>query len=194
MGSASQWARDTFGDLAGELADIIPACLVRAHERARSGQEGVHTQTLEAYGHGLHAVQYEELAAGLEGFGETLSLKGRKVVVVRGHPIYPLRYAKKNVPVTEARLRKGTGFRAELIRRYGPPPMQPAFDLDWGDLEESEAQPDLDLLPEETRLVLVAYACSLEQGVMRIEWGSAELRSQDRRLLWHQHEPLTPGT
>ncbi|MFF9351644.1 hypothetical protein [Streptomyces sp. NPDC014734] len=57
------WAKETFGEVAGALADAIPACLTRAHERARNGHQGVHTQTLEAYGHGLHAVQYEELAA-----------------------------------------------------------------------------------------------------------------------------------
>jgi hypothetical protein len=190
VGSASQWARETFGDIAGELADIIPACLVRAHDRARTGQEGVHTQTLEAYGHGLYAVQYEELAAGISGLGEPVRLQGRTMMLVRGHLIYPLRYAKKDVPVTAARLRRATGFRADLIRRHGPPPLQQAFDLDWGELEDSEVHPDLELLPEDVRLVLVAYACSMEKGVMRIEWGSAELRREDRYLIWHRHEPL----
>jgi hypothetical protein len=77
VSSASHWARETFGDVAGELADIIPACLVRAHDRARTGQEGVHTQTLEAYGHGLYAVQYEELAAGIsEQFAGVLTVGG----------------------------------------------------------------------------------------------------------------------
>ena len=27
-------------------------------------------------------------------------------------------------------------------------------------------------------------------GVMRLEWGDAELRRGDRHLLWHHHEPL----
>jgi hypothetical protein len=190
VGSASQWARETFGDIAGELADIIPACLLRAHDRARTGHEGVHTQTLEAYGHGLYAAQYEELAVGISGLGEAVRLQGRTLMLVRGHLIYPLRYAKKDVPVTVARLRRATGFRADLIRRHGPPPLQQAFDLDWGELDDSEVHPDLELLPEDVRLVLVAYACSMEKGVMRIEWGSAELRREDRYLIWHRHEPL----
>lgn len=190
VGSASQWARETFGDIAGELADVIPACLLRAHDRARIGHEGVHTQTLEAYGHGLYAAQYEELASGISGLGEAVRLQGRTMMLVRGHLIYPLRYAKKDVPVTAARLRRATGFRAELIRRHGPPPRQQAFDLDWGQLDDSEVHPDLELLPEDVQLVLVAYACSMEKGVMRIEWGSAELRREDRYLIWHRHEPL----
>ncbi|WP_369388331.1 hypothetical protein AB5J72_12580 [Streptomyces sp. CG1] len=192
MGSASRWASETFGESAGELVDIIPACLVRAHERARTGHEGVHTQTLEAYGHGLCAVQYEELAAGLDSLGDAVRLQGRTMMLIRGCLIYPLRYAKKDVPVTAARLRRATGFRADLIRRHGPPPMQEPFDLDWGDLDDSEVHPDLELLPEDVRLVLVAYACSMGDGVMRIEWGSAELRREDRYLIWHQHEPLLP--
>lgn len=129
MGSTSQWARETFGDLADDLTDIIPDSLLRAHDRARNGHEGVHTQTLEAYGHGLYAVQYEELAVGLEALGEPVRLQGRTIMIVRGHVIYPFRYAKKDVPVTTARLRRATGLRADLIRRHGPEPMQQTLDL-----------------------------------------------------------------
>lgn len=76
------WARAMFGDLAERLTEVIPTCLVRAHERARDGHKGVHTQTLEAYGHGLHAVQYEELAAGLEDVpgASAVRLQGRTVL------------------------------------------------------------------------------------------------------------------
>ncbi|QPP08337.1 hypothetical protein G4Z16_20220 [Streptomyces bathyalis] len=193
MGSATRWARETFGEVAGELADIVPACLARAHERARNGQEGVHTQTLEAYGHGLHAVQYEELASGLESYGNPVRLQGRTVVIVRSNVIFPFRYAKRDVPVTAARLRRATGFRAELIRRHGPEPMQQEFDLGLDEIEDVEPRLGLEMLPEDVGLVLVAYACSMRQGVLRIEWGSAELRKEDRYLIWHHHEALGPG-
>ncbi|MEU1372118.1 hypothetical protein ABZ442_00460 [Streptomyces triculaminicus] len=190
MGSTTQWARETFGDAADELAEVIPAGLARAHDRARNGHEGVHTQTLEAYGHGLYAAQYEELAAGLASLGHSLRLQGRTIVTVHEHLIYPFRYAKKDVPVTAARLRRATGFRADLIRRHGPEPMQQVLDLGLEELEDSEVHPDLDLVPQDHRLVLVAYACSMEQGVMRVEWGSAEFRREDRYLIWHHHEAL----
>lgn len=94
--------------------------------------------------------------------------------------------------VTEARLRKAAGFRADLIRRHGPAPMQQAFDLGLDELDEEHVHPDVALLPPDLRLIIVAYACSMERGVMRIEWGSAELRREDRYLLWHHHEPLLP--
>ncbi|GHB23871.1 hypothetical protein GCM10010377_12160 [Streptomyces viridiviolaceus] len=71
-----------------------------------------------------------------------MRLQGRTLMLVHGHLIYPLRYAKKDVPVTAARLRRATGFRADLIRRHGPPPRQQAFDLDWGELDGSEVHPD----------------------------------------------------
>ncbi|MEU9231558.1 hypothetical protein [Streptomyces subrutilus] len=192
MGSATAWARTTFGGVADELVDIIPACLKRAHERARNGHEGVHTQTLEAYGHGLYAAQYEELAAGLGSVADAapVRLQGRTMVVIADRVIYPMRYAKKDVPVTAARLRRATGFRADLIRRHGPEPMQQVLDLGMEELEYPETHPDLALLPEGVRLVLVAYACAMDRGVMRIEWGSAELRREDRYLIWHHHESL----
>ncbi|MFE5804569.1 hypothetical protein [Streptomyces sp. NPDC056491] len=192
--SATPWAIETFGAVAGRLAETVPACLMEAHDRARHGHEGVHTQTLEAYGHGLHAVQYEVLAAGLRAVEGATSrrLQGRTVMLVGNNVIYPIRYAKKDVPVTEARLRKAVGFRADLIRRHGPEPLQQAFDFGPSELDEEHVHPDVALLPSDLRLVIVAYACSMEQGVMRIEWGSAELRREDRYLVWHHHEPLQP--
>ncbi|MFJ8013324.1 hypothetical protein [Streptomyces sp. NPDC096339] len=115
-------------------------------------------------------------------------------MLIGSNAIYPIRYAKKDVPVTEARLRKAVGFRADLIRRHGPEPMQQAFDLGMDELDEEHVHPDVALLPPDLRLITVAYACSMERGVMRIEWGSAELRREDRYryLIRHRHEPLLP--
>ncbi|MGW4380980.1 hypothetical protein [Kitasatospora sp. NPDC004531] len=190
--AASTWAESVFGTLAGRMTATVPACILRAHERARGGHEGVHTQTHEAYGHGLYAAQYEELAAGLADLpgAETVRLQARTVVVVAGHVVYPIRYAKRDVPVTAARLRRATGLRAELIRRHGPEPRQVALDLGIDLPEPDEPHLDLLRLAPDTALVLVAYACSLAAGVVRLEWGSAELRTEDRALIWHHHEPL----
>ncbi|MGX2994539.1 hypothetical protein JNUCC64_09610 [Streptomyces sp. JNUCC 64] len=195
MGTVSRWAGETFGDVADRLAALIPASLARAHARARDGHEGVHTQTLEAYGHGLYAAQYEELAVSLAALPEAVPvrLQGRTLVVVRDRVIYPLRYAKRDVPVTAARLRRTKGFRADLIRRHGPEPLQQELDLGLDEPEPPDPHPDLALLPDDVRLVLVAYACSMADGVMRAEWGSAELRREDRYLVWHHHEPLYPA-
>lgn len=197
MSSVTPWAKETFGNAAQLLVDAIPACLVRAHERARSGHQGVHTQTLEAYGHGLHAVQYEELAADLEHLpnATAVRLQSRTIMIVSGNVVYPIRYAKTNVPVTAARLRRATGLRADLIRRHGPEPMQGELDLGLDEVEKQDAHRDLGQLPPDVGLVLVAYACSMGGGVMRAEWGSAELRREDRYLIWHYHEPLhVPGS
>ncbi|WP_368660653.1 hypothetical protein [Streptomyces marincola] len=111
-------------------------------------------------------------------------------MVISDHVFYPLRYAKRDVPVTQARLRRTTGFRADLIRRHGPEPIQEQLDLGLEELYVAEVHRDLLRLSPETRLVLLAYACSMERGVMRLEWGDAELRHDDRHLLWHHHEPL----
>ncbi|MER5868052.1 hypothetical protein [Kitasatospora sp. NPDC002040] len=190
--SVSPWAPTAFGSLAAEVTAIVPACLVRAHERTQGGHEGVHTQTLEAYRHGLYAAQYEELSADLSQLPgvELVRLQARTVAVVAGHVVYPYRYAKKDVPVTAARLRSVSGLRAYLIRRHGPDQRQGELDLGIELPDDGEPHADLARLPPETKLVLVAYACSLAEGVVRMEWGSAELRREDRSLIWHHHEPL----
>ncbi|MFJ2866900.1 hypothetical protein [Kitasatospora sp. NPDC087314] len=170
----------------------MSALLVRAHERAQRGHEGVHTQTLQAYGDGLYAAKCEELSASLSQLPgvELVRLQARTVAVVAGHVVYPYWYAKKDVPVTAARLRTASGLRADLIRRLGPDPRQGELNLGIELPDEDEPHADLARLSPDTKLVLVAYACSLADGVVRLEWGFAELRREDRSLIWHRHEPL----
>ncbi|HET6358479.1 MAG TPA: hypothetical protein VFG16_30440 [Streptomyces sp.] len=190
--NTGSWSRGVFGELAFSLSNLVPACIVRAHERARDGHQGVRTQTLEAYGHGLHACQYEELASGLADLPGAIPvrLQARTVMVVAGQVLYPIRYAKRDVPVTVARLRRAVGLRADLIRRHGPEPMQGELDLGLEELLEQEFHNDLSQLDPDVGLVLLAYACTMDKGVMRLEWGDAELRRGDRQLLWHHHEAL----
>lgn len=190
--TGSSWSQSVFGELAVPLSKLIPECIARAHERARDGHRGVGTQTLEAYGHGLHASQYEELATGLTDLpGSTaVRLQSRTVMVVAGRVLYPIRYAKRDVPVTVARLRRAVGLRADLIRRHGPEPMQGELDLGLEELQEQEFHKDLSQLDPDVGLVLLPYACAMSTGVLRLEWGDAELRRGDRQLFWHHHEPL----
>lgn len=190
-GPAGSWAREAFGDHARDLAAAVGKSLNRAHERARSGQDGVHTQTFEAYGHGLYAAQFEELEDGLRDFEHAgpVRLHARTVMLVAGHLIYPFRYADRDLPVTAARLKKAEGLRADLIRMFGPEdPLQGELDLG---LAEFTPEPHRGLarIPAGTSLVLVACACSMSEGVLRSEWGRADL-GPDRYLQWHCHEPL----
>jgi hypothetical protein len=81
------------------------------------------------------------------------------------------------------------GLRADLIREFGPEPMQGELDLGLDEFEDHEAHRDLAQIPPDASLVIVAYACSMTAGIMRLEWGIADLRP-DRYLQWHRHEPL----
>ncbi|MEV7179373.1 hypothetical protein [Kitasatospora sp. NPDC093679] len=187
------WAEEAFGALAPRLVDLVPECLARAHERARDAHEGAQTQTLEAYGHGLYAAQFEQLAMGLADLpgADAVRLQARTVMVVAGHVLYPIRYAKRDTPVSTAKLRRTSGLRADLIRRHGPDPRQGELDLGPAfEAPEDEVHGDLAKLSPDTKLVLVAYACAHHSGIVRLEWGSAELQQQNRSLVWHHHEPL----
>ena len=136
-----------------------------------------------------YAAQFEELLAGREHFAQAtpVRLHARTAMVIANHLIYPFRYANKDLPVTAARLKKKDGLRAELIRELGPEPMQGELDLGLDEFEE--AHRGLAQIPTGTSLVIVAYACSMSEGIMRLEWGVADLRP-DRYLQWHRHEPL----
>ncbi|WP_324987165.1 hypothetical protein [Streptomyces sp.] len=68
--------------------------------------------------------------------------------------------------------------------------MQGELDLGLEELLEQEFHNDLSQLDPDVGLVLLAYACTMDKGVMRLEWGDAELRRGDRQLLWHHHEAL----
>ncbi|MEV0372441.1 hypothetical protein AB0I10_21840 [Streptomyces sp. NPDC050636] len=68
--------------------------------------------------------------------------------------------------------------------------MQGELDLGLEELQEQEIHDDLNQLDPDVGLVLLAYACAMDKGVMRLEWGDAELRRGDRHLLWHHHEAL----
>lgn len=114
----------------------------------------------------LHASQYEELETGLADLpGVTaVRLQARTVMVVAGQVLYPIRYAKRDLPVTVARLRRAVGLRADLIRRHGPEPMQGELDLGLGELQEQEFHKDLGQLDPDVGVVLLAYACARVAG------------------------------
>ncbi|MEY9839743.1 hypothetical protein [Streptacidiphilus sp. EB103A] len=185
---ASKWAQATFGQEAAQLVQVIPRALHSAHERAKTAHLGVQTVTLEAYGHGLHAAQYESLAGALAEVAgtSTIRLNGRDIVLLKDQAFYPLRMPKRG-----GHLKRVSALRRRLFDRHGPDPAQEALDLVWEeggpDLEEiREGASDL---PDNIQLIVLAYVCTVETGLVELRWGHAELLD-DGSLRWHDSEVM----
>jgi len=146
----------------------------------------------DTYGTTLHVTQYEELAHALAPIdGAHVVRLGRHPLVIPNEAVlYPLRYSNGLAPVGQARLRRPISLRRiRLFVAHGPEPMQPALHPDFELAEVSELKEAFPEIGEGIDLILIAYACSLESGVMNPYWGEAELANRGR-ILWHVGEPL----
>jgi hypothetical protein len=114
-----------------------------------------------------------------------------QMVVLNGCLLFPFRYAHDaRIPIGEARItdRYVSGRVRALFARFGP---CPAYDqgLLFPDDSEQESEmadlgPALDELPADTRLVLIAFACNDQAGLINAWWGEAELVDDYGRLRW----------
>jgi len=185
---------DLFGENTTQLRKVIPEALREAHVRARRGHDAAQLATLEVYGHGLACAQFEELARRIGGLDRARLAKLYRywVAVLDGCVVYPIRYADDSVTEpTAARVRRPvSGLRRRLFTAHGPDPLQPSLDesLDLPTTDDLRAA--FPQLGEDTRLIVVAYACNVDGGVLRAAWGEAELHTDDGSLTWHRLEPL----
>ena len=189
------WADAAFGDDVHRLRQRIPLALATAHTRARAGHDATSSTTRRIYGNGLWEFQYEELVR------ELLTIDGAKVakfggyqlVVVADHAFFPLRYTDRaGVPIGRARLQRPVSPQRErLFGAHAPEvePNEPFLDEAWEQLDPQEEYESFPQLGEGAQLVVVAYACNLEAGVLHVEWGEAE-HIGDGELRWGEHTAL----
>ncbi|MFF4624449.1 hypothetical protein [Nonomuraea jabiensis] len=77
-----------------------------------------------------------------------------------------------------------------LFNRFGPEPRMRQLalhDLAPQAVPVAEALSDL---PDDTSLVLIAYACNAHAGLLDLWWGEAELLDRTGSLRWHVCEPI----
>ncbi|GAA1296672.1 hypothetical protein Psi02_13140 [Planotetraspora silvatica] len=215
--SPQDWAAGRFGDRAGAVRRQILASLTEAVGNAQDAQRWSRSDKRFPYGHTLMTRRYEALVEGFRhepGF-QTVRPYGspHHLVVLDGNLLLPFRYAEDDAtPISEARISDGriSALVRELFDRFGPAASyrQEELDLsiDWEtghdregeqDLEawstENEAaaiRPALPLLPEDTRLVPIAYAGNAHAGLLRLYWGEAELLDDLGHLRWLHCEPI----
>ncbi|WP_414942008.1 hypothetical protein [Amycolatopsis sp. cmx-11-51] len=192
---ARDWADGAFGENAHALRRRIPQALATAHGRARDGHDATRSTTRRIYGNGLWEFQHEELVR------ELLSIDGAKVakfggyqlVVIADQAFFPLRYADRaGVPVERARLgRPVSPQRQRLFGAHAPEVerTEPFLDEAWEELDAHDEYESFPQLGEGVQLVVIAYACSLEAGVLHVEWGQAE-HIGEGELRWGDHSAL----
>jgi hypothetical protein len=191
----SDWAVEAFGARVAELWERIPAALAKAHRRARAAHDAAQSKNQRVYGTALWELQHEELVAAVSSVNGAKPAKfgGYELPVVAGKVLFPLRYTDQaGVPVERARLPMPVSPQRERLFGAHAPEVErphPFLDESWAELElpaDYEAYPQLG---DGAELIVIAYACNLEAGVLHIEWGRAE-HVGDGELRWGDHSPL----
>lgn len=191
----SDWAADAFGEHVEVLRERIPAAIAVAHSRARAGHDAARSTKLRVYGTTLWECQHEELVTAVVSIdgAKVAKFGGYELPVLAGKVLFPLKYADRSgVPVDNARLPVPvSGQRQRLFGAHATEAERPHPYLDesWADYDQPEGYEVFPQLGDGTELIVIAYACNLEAGVLNIEWGRAE-HVGDGELLWGEHTSL----
>jgi hypothetical protein len=78
-----------------------------------------------------------------------------------------------------------------LFNRFGPEPRMRQLALQDVAPQAAPVAEALAGLPEDTSLVLIAYACNAHAGLLDAWWGEAELLDRTGSLRWHHCEEIS---
>ena len=193
----SDWSVDAFGEHVDVLRRGIPRALAAAHTRARAGHDATQSKNLRVYGTALWEFQHEELVAVTTSIVGTRVAKfgGYELPVVADHVLFPLRYTDRTgVPVERACLPLPVSRQRQRLFGAHAPEIErpnPFLDDSWAELDLPADYEVFPQLGDGTELIVIAYACSLEAGVLHVEWGRAE-HVGGGELRWGEHTGLPP--
>ncbi|MGH3912683.1 MAG: hypothetical protein ACRDTC_04640 [Pseudonocardiaceae bacterium] len=194
-GQLSDWSADAFGEHVDVLRTAIPVALTMAHTRARAGHDATQSKNLRVYGTALWEFQHEELVAATTSIAGARVAKfgGYELPVVANHVLFPLRYTDRaGIPVERACLPVPVSRQRQRLFGAHAPEVEranPFLDESWAELDLPADYEVFPQLGDDTELIVIAYACSLEAGVLHIEWGRAE-HIGGGELRWGEHTPL----
>ncbi|GII56893.1 hypothetical protein Pth03_52820 [Planotetraspora thailandica] len=204
---ASGWTVARFGDRAHAVRQKVVASLIEAVANAQDAQRWSRSDKRFPYGQALMTRRYEAIVEEFRDEPGVQIVKPHRsphqLVVLDGNLLLPFRYAEDDTTsILESRISDGriSVLVRELFERFGPASSyrQEELDLSLGEPGAAEPAADahrlvLDHLPDDTRLVPIAYAGNAHAGLLRLYWGEAELVDDYGRLRWLHHEqiPLT---
>ncbi|MFI6633548.1 hypothetical protein ACIBI7_32125 [Nonomuraea fuscirosea] len=193
----SQWAEETFGQRAPLIRQGVAEALSVALENARDAQKAARADHLHPFGFTLMSRKFEALAKAFEDMGDVRIVKPggsqHELVLLDGKLLFPFRYAKdRSLTVMSARIGDGrpSALVQALFHRFGPAPRIRQLALHDIAPHAVPVVEALDELPEDTRLVLIAYAANAHAGLLDAWWGEAELLDRFGSLRWHRCEPI----
>jgi hypothetical protein len=163
--------------------------------RARASHDAARSTKLRVYGTTLWECQHEELVSAMVSIdgAKVAKFGGYELPIVAKKVLFPLRYTDRSgVPVESARLPVPVSQQRQRLFGAHAPDVErphPYLDESWADLDLPNDYEVFPQLGDDTELIVIAYACSLEAGVMNIEWGGAE-HVGDGELVWDEHTPL----
>ncbi len=200
VGGPSAWAVDRFGaGRATVLYERIPIALTRTVERAMDAREASALDTDHAFGPVRWKAQYEELHHQLRDLPDVTDFQPHgaqiRITLCAGNLLLPWHYSSKgDVDVRNVRPnRRLSRLVRELLGLYGPAPRYAQPSLPGLDapatVDRSELREAVEKLADEPRVVLVAYACNSDAGLLRVCWGDAALVRPDE-LEWTHVEDL----
>ena len=190
----SDWAGEAFGEQVDVLREGIPEALALAHRRARAVHDAGQSRNNRVYGYALLDFAHEEVVAAVREVagGRVARLGAYELAVIAGKALFPLHYSEKAEPLERARLRKPvSGVRRRLFEAHAAevPDPDPFLDDSWAGLELADSYEPFPQLGRNAELVVIAYACNVEAGLLSIDWGYAE-HVGDGELRWGAHSSL----
>ncbi|MEU0578112.1 hypothetical protein ABZ465_12665 [Streptomyces griseoincarnatus] len=177
-----------------QVRDGLGQALVDMQENARSSQQDAEVSSTQVHGVARYRGAFERVSSQLKTIegAELVKPNGFQFDLVRigNGLIYPFCFSKQDSNVRNARIQNVWSVIRELFT-FAPPSEQADLFGNYAfDPSAVELRPRLASLPEDTRLVLVPFACNAA-GLLKPYWGVAALADESGTLEWTvDPEPL----
>jgi hypothetical protein len=196
--SVSGWAQARFGDHEQEVREAIAGALQEAVNDAQNAHAAGRSGRRFTFGWALYSRKHERLTATLEAIDglqfKLVKPKGSAfpLAFVNGCLLLPFRYATDaKTSIWEARVTQkhvSDTMHALFGKFTQAQYLQGALFADDPVAEEEESDilgTALQELPDGTRLVLIAFACNEQAGLLNAWWGEGELSDTQGHVRWH---------
>ncbi|MFD9630024.1 hypothetical protein [Streptomyces violascens] len=192
----SDWASELFKgeQTARDVRERIGQALLDMQDNARASQAIADVSSSQVHGVSRYRGAFERVSEQLEDLPGAQLVKPNgfqfNLVRIGNGLLYPFCFAKRDANVRTARIQNVWSVIRELFAFAPPSAQADLFGQYTFDPSTVALRPRLAALPEDTRLVLVPFACNAA-GLLKPYWGVAALADETGTLEWTiDPEPL----